>query len=475
MRVVQPSDLSELRLRLIYAAQRELWSEGHDCSMESVIDRLDKRGELGTVGGPVVLFEVGDEVATSALVPEHARRVARHGCERELRLLHGGAAIDPCDPKIRNEIAAIETRLLEVERGVLSVDDVGFSGDRLRAIRGRPQSISPLPGVLDPEPHLHVLSGKPKTGKTTFALMLARAWVAGVRPWPGTGKLPGSRALVISREQPVGRLDQTLRRLAGHSEDGSMDQWTDRISLVARDRELGPTGRRLLTLDEDGLSLLQSVLLAARDQDDPFGLVVLDSLSRLKPPGIEEMDNDGMSHWLDRIEKIAIESDTYVILIHHAGHTTLANRREARSSPRGASSIAAVAQVLWLLEQTSNPRHRRLKVDGNAILSTEITLQVCGDDAEAGSLDYFRPINPLDGYDIDRLLDPSEEITSSRLAWRIAGKEPEKSGDRPPGAAAQTAAGLRNLWERNGLIVVFPGPGNAKMIRRIDPTENDRA
>lgn len=474
MRLVQPKDLLDLRLRQVYTAQLDLCRSGGDSSMLSVAEQLERRGELSAIGGPSALAEVFDEAATSALVPEHARCVGRHACLRDLRRLHEAAVDNPLDPEIRQQIDSTETRLFEAQRGELTLDDVGFSGDRLRAIRERPQPISPLPNVLDPEPHLHVLSGKPKTGKTTFALMLARAWVAGVRPWPGAGKLPGSRALVISREQTVGRLDQTLCRLAKHSEDGSMDLWTDRISLVARDRELGPTERRLLTLDDDGLALLQSVLLAARDQDDPFGLVVLDSLSRLKPSGIEEMDNDAMSRWLDRIEEIAAPG-TYVILIHHAGHTTETNRMEARSAPRGASSIGAVAQALWLLERTSNPNHRRLKVDGNAILPTEITLEVCSGEAEAGTVNYFQPINPLDAFDIDHLLDRSETISTSILAWRVAEKEPEKSGDRPPGAAAKTAAALRTKWERERLIEVFDGPHRAKMMRRRSHAEVERA
>ena len=45
----------------------------------------------------------------------------------------------------------------------------GFSGDRLRALRERPVPESPLEGLLDSQPSLAVLSGKPKTAKTTFA------------------------------------------------------------------------------------------------------------------------------------------------------------------------------------------------------------------------------------------------------------------------------------------------------------------
>ena len=109
---------------------------------------------------------------------------------------------------------------------------------------------------------------------------------------------------------------------------------------------------------------------------------------------------------------------------------------------------------------------RLLKVDGNALLLTEITFEVCGEDAELGSINYFRPIDPLDSYNIDQLLDHGEDINQSQLAWRIADKQPEKPGDRPPGRAANAARELRYRWGRAGLIETFDGPKSAKMMRR---------
>ena len=35
-----------------------------------------------------------------------------------------------------------------------------FTGDRLRAVRTREDPPSPIPGVLDPAPHLHVMNGQ---------------------------------------------------------------------------------------------------------------------------------------------------------------------------------------------------------------------------------------------------------------------------------------------------------------------------
>ena len=130
--------------------------------------------------------------------------------------------------------------------------------------------------------------------------------------------------------------------------------------------------------------------------------------------------------------------------------------------------------MTWLLERApGSPNQRLLKVDGNSLLPTEITFEVSDAEAEPGSIFYFRPIDPLDAYDIDRVLDDGEEISTSTLAWRIDGKEPEK-GKRPTGQAAKTAAALRHRWKQEGLIEAFDGPRGAKMMRR-KPRENVRA
>jgi len=254
------------------------------------------------------------------------------------------------------------------KRPPLDIAAVGFTGDRLRAIRTRVTAPSPLPGILDAEPHLHLLQGRQKGGKTTFALSLARAWALGVRPWPGAPSLPGTRVLVLSHEQPVKRLDDVLRRLQEHAKDGA-EGWEDRVVLLGRDQDLPKVGRSLLTLNAESVAEIRAALLAAREAGDPFGLLVLDSLSRLLPPGIPENDNPEMSAWLDALEDLAIEAGIWVVLVHHVGHSDAPGRSEARSAGRGASSIGAVAQVTFLFERVpEEPNRRRLKIDGNAVL-----------------------------------------------------------------------------------------------------------
>ncbi len=121
---------------------------------------------------------------------------------------------------IPNSDSLATTPLESVEEATSreSSRDWAFTGDRLRALRSREMPPSPLPGVLDPEPHLHNLVGKQKTGKTRLVGWIALNWSCRRSPWPGAPPLPGTRVLWISREQPVTRIDSLFRRLDESSE-----------------------------------------------------------------------------------------------------------------------------------------------------------------------------------------------------------------------------------------------------------------
>lgn len=271
-----------------------------------------------------------------------------------------------------------------------------LTGDGIRALRSREQPPSPIPGVFDPAPHLQVLIGRQKTGKTTLAFVIAKAWAEGASPWPGATPLPGSRVLIVSREQPASRIDDLMRRLDHYCNPADWDLWPDRTMIVGRD--LPEEARALLYIDENGLQALRAALQSAKESEDPVGLLVLDSLSRLKPASIEESDNDGMSQWLDELEKIALDFGVYVLLIHHQGHAGDGSRAEARSAGRGASAIGAVPSATLLLERVGKhkPRQRRLKVDGNFVLEAELIFDVADESSsKPGEIHFFRLRDPL--------------------------------------------------------------------------------
>jgi replicative DNA helicase len=470
LEVCAPHDLQDPRHQALFRGLCEYLEHttpGEPADVVSLCEKMSTNGALEKAGGPAYIAEVMDYAATGEVVVPRARLVRRKRIEREMALLAETLPKLLTTPDLRPALDTLDRLRMELEDAApLDLAVLGFAGERLRALREREDPASPLPGLLDPEPHLHMLSGRPKSGKTTLSLKVARDWCLGVKPWPGAPELPGTRALVISREQTAKRLDAVLLRLSVFADRDGRETWTERLPIVARDAQLPREARAMLTLDSSGLATLRRGLTHAREIGDPYGLVVLDSLSRLKPPGVDEDKSDSMAPWLDQIEDIAVGAGVYVLLIHHQGHTSDPARSEARSAGRGSSAIQAVAHGAWLLERVpADPRQRLLKVDGNNVLAHELTLEVCGETAEPGTVHYFRPVDPLDSLDIDDFIPPGGQATTSAIAWGVMGQDPDPE-KRPSGPAQKTAGGLMSRWERDGLGETTRGPRGSRVFHR---------
>jgi hypothetical protein len=204
---------------------------------------------------------------------------------------------------------------------------------------------------------------------------------------------------------------------------------------------------------------------AIRD-GDPIGLVVLDSLSRLKPPGMKEIDNDDMTAWLDELHSMSEETGAYFLLIHHKGHT---ERDGERGAGRGASAIDAVAQATWDLRRVSGqPAFRELRVYGNGIDDASMTFRVAPDE-DPGKVLFWRLEGPDDELHPKDHLMPGDEITTEELAWKLSGKIRPDTGDdgkrpRPPKACQIRATQARKRWEDEGLIETRKGRHNAILM-----------
>jgi len=466
LEALEPDDLSPPRRAVleVLAAQNEA---GLPCSLAAVIDDLERADKLDLAGGPAALHELSEREATAADIGDVARRLHRLALESCCRVLHERIALGERSPEIRAELSKVEDQLEALNVGALDLADVGFSGARLLELRKRPERVSPFPGLFPPEPALLVLNSKPKVGKTTLAGCIAQAWACGVPPWEGAPDLPGSRALILSNEQPVERVDAMLRRMDTTNGGVSRDKWSARITIVARDPELPKAAARMLTLDETGRALLRQGLLRAKRDGDPYGFIVLDSLSRLTPPGFEENDTAAMTGWLAPLQELAEELETYILVVHHQGH---AERDSAVSAGRGSSAIAAVAQAIWLLKKAGDTKQRTLKVEGNAIIERRFAFEVAGQEAKPGAIIFWKPVDPLKVHDVTEILAVGEWINTTELARRI--QTTPLDDDGKPGRSAQDRASeLRNKWKEGGLVEVKKGKGTELVMTRIDHAE----
>jgi len=467
LEVLEPGDISAAR-RPVFDVLVAQHAQGFPFSLANLAADLEQVGKLDQAGGAVEVSALYGPEATAVDVLDTARRLHKLALESRSRIVADQIAQGDTKPETHAELQEIYEQIKAVSVGAIDLADAGFSGDRLDELRRRPKRVSPFPGMLPPEPALVVLSAKPKVGKSTLASSIAQAWACGVSPWEGVPKLPGSRALVLSAEQPVERIDATLRRMDVAHDQITRSKWSERVTILARDPELSKSAARMFTLDRDGRSLLRQGLLRAKREKDPYGLVILDSLSRLAPGELDENSNMEMTAFLAPLQELAEELAVYVVVIHHVGHS---GRNNAVSAGRGASAIAAVAQAVWLLEKTeSNPRQRSLHVEGNAVSETRLAFEVGSEEDEPGHILYWKPIDPLASYNATDLIGESEEINTVTLAARIQ-DPPPKEGDGVSDTAKRKATKLRNKWEKAGEIDVRKSKKkNATMMKRIPPT-----
>ena len=471
--IVRKSDFTDARAAKVLSAILSLEKAGHDITLPAVADELDRTGDLGSIGGPAALGELADLEASSVGVIDAAKGVRRRSLERRERSLHLQAAQGERIEETREDLRNVESEIAALEGGAQAdLPDLTFSGSRLESVRDRDEPTSPLPGLFDPEPGLHVFVGQSSQGKTTLALHIAQSWGCGVEPWEGESPLPGSRVVFISREQSVRRIDRRDRVLDTQNALIQRKDWTNRLLIVARDRDLPRALCPLLRLDEKGLPLLRQLLEQAKADGDPIGLVVLDSLSRLKPAGMSESDNDDMATWLDELHGMSEETGAYFLLIHHKGHS---EREGDRGAGRGASAIDAVAQATWDLRRLPGQQaFRELRVYGNGIDDSTRTFRVAPD-CDPGKVMFWRLEGPDDGIKPEDHLTRGEAITTEDLAWKLSGKirpatGPDDKRARAPREAQIRAAAARDRWEAEGLISIRTGLHNAKLI--VLTTEN---
>ncbi|MGH0031717.1 MAG: AAA family ATPase [Myxococcota bacterium] len=453
--ILAPTDFHAMPLGAVYEALQAVDTE-HPTDLE-VIAELDRRGKLKLAGGPDAVHTLSGTAATAANVVPEARLVRHYARVRTLQGLHQRAGAG--EPYDQAEIDALHE---EVRQGASPATElqhpIGFTGDRLRETRERPDPRSPLPGFLDPEPGLHVELGRSSVGKTSLAAWIAMHWANGSSPWEGAPPLPQARAFILSREQNVQRIDRRCREMDLCSRSLDRDVWTNNLSIIARDPMLPRKEQPLLRLDDTGLALLRKSLHAARVAGEPYRFGVLDSLSRLKPAEYEENSNDDMTRWLDALEEVAEEFGVYLVLLHHQHKMETGN---ARTAGRGASAIDAVAQGTWLLEAGDEPYTRKLRVHGNALDERIHEFEVAPPEDPWKVLFWRRREGLVHAYPIGDYLAPGEECSFRALAKALSGEE------SPTRAWREKAPRIARSWAQAGLARVLESEGKGKGARVI--------
>lgn len=194
-------------------------------------------------------------------------------------------------------------------------------------------------GVL-PATGLAVLYGQSSAGKTFLATDGALSIARGV-PWLGARTKP---ALVVY----VGLEGRMAPRIAAYCE--RYDVSTDDLH---RFRVLERAPINLVDRDPQRIQdLVEGIRQATADDDEPVGLVVVDTLARAMAGG-DENGGEDMGIALANAEAISKAFDCLTLLVHHSG-------KDASKGVRGHSSLHAAADAE--IEVSRDGDHRGAKI-----------------------------------------------------------------------------------------------------------------
>ena len=184
---------------------------------------------------------------------------------------------------------------------------------------------------------LTVLGGKPKAGKSWFALSLCLGVSKG-RPVFGQFPCKPVKVLYLCLEDPLSRVQYRAKKLL-QQEDISRNflfstQWT----RFASPREKNP--------HEDGLAKLKETIINQRD----LKLIVIDTWQKIRPTKYgKQNDYESDYQHLQQIQEMAMHYHIGIVIVHHARKDSLSE--EKQDVLLGSTAIAGVCDLIWILER----------------------------------------------------------------------------------------------------------------------------
>lgn len=198
--------------------------------------------------------------------------------------------------------------------------------------------------------YLVFLVGRPKSGKSWFALELAAAIDTGVK-FLGR-QVTKARVLYIGLEDGERRIYQRLHLLKWQPEKAELS--TTILPLDGLDSDPGP-----------GLEQIRGFA-------DRFDLIIIDTLMSALSGQTNENDNALMGSICNDLARIAHDTNTAILIIHHAGKATW---EDPFNSIRGASSIRGSYDLGLVLQRKPNEREAILYIESRDYDVEDMTLR----------------------------------------------------------------------------------------------------
>jgi replicative DNA helicase len=370
--------------RRIYAAIIALFERGEPADVITLAEELRRRGDLDRVGGESALVGLTARVSSGANVEYHARIVQEKAILRNLIGVSGGLAARAYDAtedafdlldEAEQAIFRISERRLKrsfVAMGNAVHDTLGM----LESIHGSHSGVTGVPTgfrELDSltggwqKSDLIIIAGRPSSGKTAFALSLARnAAMHAHRPTP-----VGVFSLEMSMQQLVMRLLCAEAKVDAHKvRTGRLpeDEWKN-LSIAAG--RLATT--RIFIDDTASLGILELRAKARRlKAEHDAGLIIVDYLQLMQGPKNAENREKEISAISRSLKALAKELNIPVIALSQLSRAVegrtdkrpiLSDLRESGAIEQDADVVAFVHRPEMYLDPNSD---KRAEIQGTA-------------------------------------------------------------------------------------------------------------
>jgi replicative DNA helicase len=359
--------------RKIYQAILSLFEKGSPVDTITLAEELRRRGALDRVGGEAYLVELTMRLTSAANVEYHARIVLEKSLMRNLISAASAVAAraylpteDAFELLDEAEQAIFQISGRKLKRGFLSMSKVVHDTvELLESIHGKHSGVTGVPtGFWDLDTltggwqnsDLVVVAGRPSSGKTAFALSLARNAALHTEKPTGVGIF----SLEMSTQQLVMRLLCAEAQVDAHAvRTGRLpeDEWK-KLSLSA-----GRISNAKIFIDDSAsLGILELRAKARRlKAEHGIGLIIVDYLQLMQGPRNAENREKEISGISRSLKALAKELDIPVVALSQLSRAveSRTDKRPILSDLRESGAIEQDADVVAFVhrpEMYEDPR-----------------------------------------------------------------------------------------------------------------------
>ena len=322
-----PEHFYQRRHRVIFRTIRELFDRGEPADVVSLANRLEERGEMERAGGRMYLNELLDRVTTTASLEYYAEIVQKKATLRSL--IEAGGRISEIG---YDEVSETDEILDKAESLIFEISSRDSAGsyvlvsdflyehiDKLEQLHrdpsrhtvsgfstGFPRLDELLSGLQRSD--LIIVAGRPGTGKTSFALAVARH--VAVREKVGVGIF----SLEMAKEQLLERLlcgegKVSLHRLRGGYIPAA--KWRD-IAMAASKLQKST----IIIDDTPGSSILEIRAKARRmASQHRLDMVIVDYMQLVEGSVRTDVREQEIAHISRSLKRLARELNVPVIAV----------------------------------------------------------------------------------------------------------------------------------------------------------------